>query len=76
MYHSRTYHSQLKPLVTVNVGGNWDNGANYGAFTFNVNNAPSNANTNIGAHHERFKNKNSADVCPLPLGKNHMNIPY
>ncbi|GAB4300265.1 MAG: hypothetical protein Kow0096_20140 [Thiohalomonadaceae bacterium] len=30
-------------------GGNWDNGANAGLFCLNVNNAPSNANSNIGA---------------------------
>ncbi len=30
-------------------GGNWDNGANAGLFYLNVNNAPSNANINIGA---------------------------
>lgn len=29
-------------------GGNWNNGANTGAFTLNLNNAPSNTNTNIG----------------------------
>jgi len=30
-------------------GGNWDNGANAGLFCANANNAPSNANSNIGA---------------------------
>ncbi|MCK7581852.1 MAG: reverse transcriptase/maturase family protein [Chromatiales bacterium] len=30
-------------------GGNWSNGANAGPFYLNVNNAPSNSNTNIGA---------------------------
>ena len=29
-------------------GGNWDNEANAGVFAFNANNAPSNANDNIG----------------------------
>jgi len=29
-------------------GGNWDNGTNAGVFAFNVNNAPSNWNNNIG----------------------------
>jgi len=28
--------------------GNWNNGANAGVFTVNLNNAPSNTNTNIG----------------------------
>lgn len=30
-------------------GGNWDNGTDAGAFALNLNNAPSNASTNIGA---------------------------
>ena len=29
-------------------GGNWNNGANNGVFSFNANNARSNVNTNIG----------------------------
>jgi len=29
-------------------GGNWNNGANAGAFTLNLNNSPANVNTNIG----------------------------
>jgi hypothetical protein len=29
-------------------GGNWNNGANAGCFNLNLNNAPSNTNTNIG----------------------------
>jgi formylglycine-generating enzyme required for sulfatase activity len=29
-------------------GGNWNNGTNAGVFTLNLNNAPSNTNTNIG----------------------------
>lgn len=29
-------------------GGNWNNGTNAGAFTLNLNNAPTNTNTNIG----------------------------
>jgi len=40
-------------------GGNWNNGANAGAFTLNLNNAPSNTNTNIG-----FRCVASY-VCPL-----------
>lgn len=35
--------------VVVYNGGNWSNGANAGPFYLNVNNAPSNSNTNIGA---------------------------
>ena len=31
------------------MGGNWDNGSNAGFFNWNANNAPSNANTNIGS---------------------------
>lgn len=29
-------------------GGNWNNGARAGVFSMNLNNAPSNSNTNIG----------------------------
>jgi hypothetical protein len=32
----------------VQRGGHWDNGARAGVFSMNVNNAPSNSNTNIG----------------------------
>ena len=32
----------------VNRGGNWNNGANAGLFYANLNNEPSNSNTNIG----------------------------
>jgi len=36
--------------------GNWDNGSNDGAFTFNVNNGASNSNSNIGL---RLANNNA-----------------
>jgi hypothetical protein len=32
----------------VQRGGNWNNGAQAGVFSMNLNNAPSNSNTNIG----------------------------
>lgn len=32
------------------LGGNWNNGANAGAFYFNLNNAASNSDRNIGTH--------------------------
>lgn len=35
-------------------GGNWNNGANAGAFTLNLNNAPSNVDTNIGFRCARY----------------------
>lgn len=35
-------------------GGNWNNGANDGAFTLNLNNAPSDTNTNIGFRCSRY----------------------
>ena len=38
----------LKKFCAFIRGGNWDNGANAGAFTLNLNNAPENSNTNIG----------------------------
>gem|GEM_PF-5792113 len=41
-------------------GGNWNNGANDGAFTLNLNNAPSNVNTNIGFRCSRYASYTSA----------------
>jgi hypothetical protein len=38
----------LLGTCAVQRGGNWDNGAQAGVFSMNVNNAPSNSNTNIG----------------------------
>ena len=35
-------------------GGNWNNGANAGAFTLNLNNAPGNTNNNIGFRCARY----------------------
>ena len=32
------------------LGSNWNNGSNAGAFTRYVNNTPSNRNRNIGTH--------------------------
>ncbi|MBI2597499.1 hypothetical protein HYW41_05050 [Candidatus Daviesbacteria bacterium] len=57
-------------------GGNWNNGANTGAFTLNLNNAPSNTNNNIGfrcASDQKKKKvslyrqnewQTSKDICP------------
>lgn len=45
--------------------GNWDNGSQDGAFTFNVNNASSNSNTNIGfrvANNRTARRRNSYGV--------------
>ncbi len=48
-------------------GGNWDNGANSGAFTLNLNNAPSNSNTNIGFRCARFSGeKHMVDTVCWP----------
>lgn len=41
-------------------GGNWSNGANAGLFNLNVNNAASNANSNIGG---RLANDTLARSC-------------
>lgn len=38
----------LLGTCAVQRGGNWNNGAQAGVFSMNVNNAPSNSNTNIG----------------------------
>lgn len=46
-------HVKLKARGFIR-GGNWDNGANDGVFTLNLNNAPSNTNTNIGFRCARF----------------------
>jgi hypothetical protein len=35
-------------------GGNWNNGTNSGAFTLNLNNVPTNTNTNIGFRCARY----------------------
>lgn len=35
-------------------GGNWNNGANAGAFTLNLNNSPANSNENIGFRCARY----------------------
>lgn len=40
-------------------GGNWNNGANDGAFALNLNNAPSNTNTNIGFRCSRYASHES-----------------
>lgn len=42
-------------------GGNWDNGTNDGAFTLNLNNAPSNVNTNIGFRCARYASSTNVD---------------
>lgn len=58
-------------------GGNWNNGADAGSFTLNLNNTPSNTNTNIGFRcasdqkgtlvqdslHQNERH-NSKDLCP------------
>jgi RNA-directed DNA polymerase len=38
-------------------GGNWNNGGNAGVLTLNLNNAPSNTNTNIGFRVSRDNKK-------------------
>ena len=55
-------------------GGNWNNGSNNGLFSLNLNNAASNANTNIGGRLAKGKNAPEADIpkgippVPFPLG--------
>jgi len=41
-------YNRLMAKIAVKRGGNWDNGANDGPFSGNVNNDPSNTNNNIG----------------------------
>ena len=38
----------IRIRATLLLGGSWNNGANDGLFTFNVNNGASNSNSNIG----------------------------
>jgi len=49
--------SHLKTARGFIRGGNWNNGANSGAFTLNLNNAPTNVNTNIGFRCARYLSK-------------------
>ena len=65
--------------VGVIVGGNWNNGSNCGRYV-NVNNAASNANTNIGSRSLYIKSLNLLfwEVvqrvlfrASMPLGKNN-----
>ena len=51
--------SARKQCSAVKRGGNWNNGANAGLFYANLNNAPSNSNTNIGF---RCCSENQADA--------------
>ena len=46
--------SRLKTARAFIRGGNWNNGSNAGVFTLNLNNAPSNTNTNIGFRCSRY----------------------
>lgn len=61
-------------------GGNWNNGANDGAFALNLNNAPGNTNTNIGFRCARYAFAKSrpesarrfrADGSGSPRGRRH-----
>lgn len=52
-------------------GGNWNNGSNAGVLTLNLNNAPSNSNTNIGFRVSRYKlngpiQQNIITLLPVP----------
>lgn len=59
---------QLEGLYQAEVrafkrGGNWDNTSNAGIFTLNLNNAPTDSNTNIGFRCARYV---SARISRLP----------
>jgi len=59
----------MKPMrVQAYYGGNWSNGANAGLFYANVNNVPSNANSNIGARLAK-ENNGQKPVGPRPAGQ-------
>lgn len=57
-------------------GGNWNNGSNAGVFTLNLNNAPSNTNTNIGFRVARDSNRwpdmMRVIVSSVPLVSDHL----
>ena len=44
----------LLVAVSAIFGGNWNNAANYGVWCWNLNNAASNANSNIGSHQANY----------------------
>lgn len=43
-----------KPINAFQRGGNWNNTTNAGAFALNLNNSPTNTNTNIGFRVARY----------------------
>lgn len=51
----------IADIETVQRGGNWNNGANAGPFSANLNNAPSDLNNNIGFRCDEQKE----DITPL-----------
>lgn len=49
-WQRRSHCSECRrPSCVADFGGNWNNGSNVGAFNRNLNNAPSNANDNVGS---------------------------
>lgn len=50
-------------IAAFNRGGNWNNGANAGVFSLNLNNAPSNSNSSIGFRCARYV---LAPACACP----------
>lgn len=75
---SRAYFERLAQLgdFLLLAGGNWDNGASYGALCLNANNGVSNANANIGSRQVFSKkltfSKNVLQAKQtLPLGKTY-----
>ena len=49
LFHKKgTGEVDLCALLAFIRGGNWDNGTNAGAFALNLNNSPTDTNTNIG----------------------------
>lgn len=56
-------------MRAVNFGGNANNGASAGFLNSNVNNVPSNTNTNIGGRLCYYNIINEYLIFTLPLGK-------
>lgn len=60
---------------TALLSGNWNNAANAGTFNWNLNNATSNVNRNIGSQLANFVLSIKNLVKPCPLAKHNNEKP-
>lgn len=63
------------PGMTALFGGNWNNASNAGTFNWNLNNATSNVNSNIGTRVTYFANHNDFSGIPCLLAKHNNEKP-